>query len=205
VFRLKNLGIVRTIDIRRPDGQLCYLFSKISLKFFPELSRVWTVLPCLPDGRTFTARNFHIKALPVRTIGMIVRTVDLMQAISIYVARASGTWGLASGRLNFECATCLMMSASGREFTSSELLQRSSHICILERNLIANWTLSGVRTYCWNVLTDASWSSSKFLDIKEGPGGKFSSSGWMMLWTVGRPDGISCRLDGCKESNFSDL
>jgi hypothetical protein len=33
-----------------------------SLKFFPELSRVRTVLPCCSDGRTLVARNFHIKA-----------------------------------------------------------------------------------------------------------------------------------------------
>jgi hypothetical protein len=26
-----------------------------------------------------------------------------------------------------------------------------------------------------------------------------------MLWTVGRPDGISRRPDGCKESDFSKL
>jgi len=25
-----------------------------------------------------------------------------------------------------------------------------------------------------------------------------------MLWTVGRPDGISCRSDGCRGSDFSD-
>jgi len=30
-------------------------------------------------------------------------------------------------------------------------------------------------------------------------------SGLMMLWTVGRPDGISCRPDGSQGSNFSDL
>jgi hypothetical protein len=28
------------VDIRRPDGQLCDRLSKISLKFFPVLSRV---------------------------------------------------------------------------------------------------------------------------------------------------------------------
>jgi len=52
---------------------------------------------------------------------------------------------------------------------------------------------------------DASWSSSKFLNIEEGSDGKFSSSERMILWTVGRPDGISRRPDGWKGSNFSDL
>jgi len=46
----------------------------------------------LSDGRTFTASNFHIKAL----------------RISIYVALALGPRRLASRHLNFECATCLM-------------------------------------------------------------------------------------------------
>jgi hypothetical protein len=35
---------------------------QISQKFFPELSRVRTMLPCRPDGRTLATHNFHIKA-----------------------------------------------------------------------------------------------------------------------------------------------
>jgi hypothetical protein len=96
------------IDIRLLDRQLCDRLSKISLKFFPDLSRVRIMFPCRPDGRTSAARNFHIKALRVRTIGMVVWTVDLMHTISIYVARASGPRRLSSGRLDFECTTCLM-------------------------------------------------------------------------------------------------
>jgi hypothetical protein len=99
----------------------------------------------------------------------------------------------------------LWMSGSGRESTSSRWLQLSSHICVLERNLIADRTLRGVRTCYWNVRTDASWNSSELLDTKEGSDGKFSSSERMMLWTVGLPDSISRRLDGCKGSDFSDL
>jgi hypothetical protein len=99
----------------------------------------------------------------------------------------------------------LWMGVPGRESTSSGRLQRSSHIYVLERIPIAGRTLSVVRTSCWNVRTDASWSSSKLLDTKEGPDGKFSSSGRMMLWTNGHPDGISCRSNGCKGSDFSDL
>jgi len=66
------------------------------------------VLLCRPDGNTLAARNLHIKASRIQTIGSIVRTVDFMHAISIYEARASGPWGLTSGRLDFECMTCLM-------------------------------------------------------------------------------------------------
>jgi hypothetical protein len=80
---LDKPGTVWTVDIRHPDGQLCNRLSKISLKFFPDLSPVRTVLPYRPDGRTSAARNFHIKALRIQTKGMVVRTVDLMHTISI--------------------------------------------------------------------------------------------------------------------------
>jgi hypothetical protein len=82
--------------------------SKISQKFFPELSYVRTVLPYRPDGHTSATCNFHIKASRVRTKGMVVRIVDLMHAISIYVAHAFRPWMLSSECLNFECTTCLM-------------------------------------------------------------------------------------------------
>jgi hypothetical protein len=120
-------------------------------------------------------RNFHISSSRVQT----------MKANNV---RTSEFWmrDLPYG-----------MSASGRESTSSGRLQRSSHICVSKRNLIAGRTLSVVRTCYWNVRTDASWYNSKLLDIEEGLDGKFSSSGQMMLWTVGFLDGISCRADGC--------
>jgi len=66
------------------------------------------VLLCRLDDRTLATCNFHIKAWGVWTIASIVRTVDLMHAISIYEARASGPWRLTFGRLDFDCMTCLM-------------------------------------------------------------------------------------------------
>jgi hypothetical protein len=78
------------VVIGRSDRQLCDRLSKISLKFYLNLNRVWTVVPCHPGGRTFTARNFLIKASRVRTKGMVVRTVDLMHVISISDARVYG-------------------------------------------------------------------------------------------------------------------
>jgi len=45
--------------------------------------------------------------------------------------------------------------------------------------------------------TDASWNSLKLLDTEEGSDRKLSSFGMMTLWTIGCPDGISHRLDGC--------
>jgi len=83
-------------------------FPKILLKFFPDLSRVWTVVPYRPNGCTSDASNFHTKASRIRTKGMVIRTVDLMHAISIFDARKSGPRGLTSRRLDFEGDTCLM-------------------------------------------------------------------------------------------------
>jgi len=104
--------------------------------------------------------------------------------------------------LNAILALC--MSASRRESTSSGRLQRSSHISVLERNPIVCRTLSVVRTCCWNVQTDASWSSSKLLDTEEGPDGKFSSFGRMLL-TDERPEGIPRRPNGCKGTELTNL
>lgn len=96
------------VDKGHSDGQLCDRLSKILLKFFPDFCRVRTMVPCCPDSRTLAVRNFHIKASCIWTKGMVVRTVDQMHAISISVTRTSGPWRLVSGRLNFECDTCLM-------------------------------------------------------------------------------------------------
>jgi hypothetical protein len=57
-----------------------------SLKFFPKLSCVWTLLPYSPDYCTLATRNFYIKAWSILTIIAIVWTVDLMHVISIYEA-----------------------------------------------------------------------------------------------------------------------
>jgi hypothetical protein len=65
-------------------------------------------VPCRPDVHTSAASNFHIKASHVWTKGMVVRTVDLMHAISISDARAFGPRGLMPGRLDFQCDTYLM-------------------------------------------------------------------------------------------------
>jgi hypothetical protein len=66
------------------------------------------VLPCRPNGRTSAAHNFHIKALLFRTKGIVVRTVDLMHAISISDACESRPWRQAFGHLDFESDTYLM-------------------------------------------------------------------------------------------------
>jgi hypothetical protein len=100
---------------RRPDGRhkasertTVPLAFQISQKFFPELSRVRTVLPCRLDCSTLAVCNFHIKAWRIQTMKTVVRTVNLMHAISIYEACASGPRRPLSRSLNFECTTCLM-------------------------------------------------------------------------------------------------
>jgi hypothetical protein len=79
------------IPRRRPDGRqeasertIVRSALQILQKFFSEWSCVQTVLPCHINGRTLATRNFHIKAWGIRTIGYVVRTVDLMHSISIY-------------------------------------------------------------------------------------------------------------------------
>jgi len=202
------------IPMRRPDGRhkvswrtTVRLAFQISQKFFLELSRVQTVLPWHPNSRTSASHNFDIKAWHVWTITSVVQTVNLMHAISIYEAHASGPWRPSSKVWILNAWLALWMSVFGRESTSSGQLQLSSHICVLERNPIADQTLSGVQTCCWKVWTNASWNSSKLLDTEEGPEGKFSSSGKMMLgqlsvrteyhvvWTAARDlISLTCRL-----------
>jgi hypothetical protein len=99
----------------------------------------------------------------------------------------------------------LWRRVSGQEHTSSKRLQLFSHIRVLERNLIASRTMNCVRTCCWDVWTDATWNSSKLLNIEDGLDGKFLSFGRMMLWTVEHPDEISHHPDRCKGSDFSNL
>jgi hypothetical protein len=137
-------------DVRHKASEWTTVRSafQISQKFFPELSRVWTVLPCRPNGCTLAARNFHIKAWCIRTMTSVVQTVNLMHAISIYEARKSGPWRLSSERLIFECATSLMDERVRTGIHIVRMVAVSSHICVLERNLIANQTLSGIRTCC---------------------------------------------------------
>lgn len=108
----------------------------------------------------------------------------------------------------------LWMSASGWESTSPGRWQQSSHICVLERNpeaLVEHWVSFGraaessgrmqagvVRSFSTQrkvrmgihvVLTDDAlvWCASGRYD---------TSSGWLVLWTAGRPDGMTHRRDG---------
>jgi hypothetical protein len=125
------------------------------------------------------------------------------------------------------------MSASGRESTSSGLLQQSSHICVWKEILKLDRTLRVVQRGCWNVRTDASRSSSKLLDTEEGADGNprrpdgwcFSLKSVLMVchvvrmadalhsWASGRYDTSSEWLTGnqifwlviCAESSGSTL
>jgi len=150
------------------------------------------VLPCRPDGRTFAASNFHIEASRIYIGRMVVRTADLMHAISIFDARAFGPWWPAFGRLDLNCDTCLMDESvrTGIHIVRT-VATIFSYLCLKEI-LKLDWTLRVVRMSCWIVWTDASWSSSKLLDTEEGSDGNpRRSDGWCfslmcvrMVWHV---------------------
>jgi len=148
---------------------------------FLFLSLVRTVVPCHPDGRTSTASNFLIKASHVRTGEMVVRTVDLMYAISISNARASRPCWLAYRRLDFECDTCLM----------NKWVRTGIHV-VRTVAAIFPWSLRVVRTCCWNVRTGA----SGWYDI---------SSRWLAIWKDGRLDGMTRRPNGWQGTKFFAL
>jgi len=157
---------------RRSDGQLCDRNSKnIAEKERRSKSRIRTVLPCHPDGRTFAASNFHIKASSVQTRRIVVRTVDLMHAIfNIWYTHARpdhDDWCPDS------CSN-LPISVFWKE------------ILKLDR------TLRVVRTGCWIVRMDTSWSNSKLLDTEDGlDGNPRHLDGWCfslmcvrMVWHI---------------------
>jgi hypothetical protein len=158
----------------------------------------------------------------VRTVVLPLHTISIIR----YERQDHGVWRpdgwTSSARLS------LSKIASGREHTSSERLQLSSHICVWDKNPITCRTLNGVRTVLprhldgctWTlddsrilnsgrtifhyVQTDATLNSSKLLGTDGGPDRKFSSSERMLL-TDERPDGIPHRPDGCKRTELTDL
>jgi len=120
----------------RPSGQTIVRpkFWEFRWKSFLFEHRVRMVLPCRSDGRTFAASNFHIEALLVRTRRMVVQTANLMHAISYLMLARSDNDDWRLDVWIWIVILALWMSTSGRESTSSGRLQRSSHICVLERN-----------------------------------------------------------------------
>jgi hypothetical protein len=143
------------------DGQLCDRLSK----FRWNSSLNWaTFCRCCPVIRT-VARNFHIKAWRVRTKTSVVQTKKTVVRMSeFWMHDLPYEWAHPYGNPHRpNGCSCLPIFS------------------FLERNLIADRTLSGIRTCCWNVRTDASWNSSKLLDIGEGSNEKLLSSRWMML------------------------
>jgi hypothetical protein len=68
---------------RRPDGRHKASGQTTMWSAFQNFAEILSRFEPRLDSRTSAARNFHIKASHVRTIGMVVRMVDLMNAISI--------------------------------------------------------------------------------------------------------------------------
>jgi hypothetical protein len=77
------------------------------------------------------------------------------------------------------------------------------YLCFGKKS-IASWTLSGARTCCWKVLTNASWVVQSFsIERKVRTESSRRSDRWCLdSWAS---DGISRRSDGCKGSDFFDL
>jgi hypothetical protein len=125
---------------------------------------------------------------------------------------------LTSRRFDLNCELALRISTSGWESMSSRRLQQSSHICVWNEILKLDRNLRVVQMGCWNVRTDGSWSSSKLLDIEEGPDeNPRRPDGWCIddfgvrtvwhivrmvgaldSWVSGRDDTSSGRLTGSR-------
>jgi hypothetical protein len=88
----------------------------------------------------------------------------------------------------------LCVSASGRESTSSGRLNQSSLIWTWKKNLklIDHWRSSG-RDAETSERMQAGTEASRCRWVS---GRKSTSYGRMMLWSVGRPNGMTRRLDG---------
>jgi len=161
---------VQTVDMGRPDRQLCYKkLWDFRWKSFLFKSRIWTVRHSRPDGRTSAASNFHIRLSRVQTngdgrpdgwsstrnfhiCGTRVRTVEVKSAISISVERASGPWQTDVRTVEFELGTCLMET---RVRTGNHVIRTVEAIfpyLHLER-------IGSLIDYC-DVRTDASWNRS---------------------------------------------
>jgi hypothetical protein len=176
------------------------------------------MLPYRPDGRTFAASNFHIEASRIRTRRMVVRTVDLMHAFSIFDTRASGPWWLAFGqwwlvseRLDLNCDTCLMDERVRTEIHVGRTVTAIfPYLCFGKKSWSFGRTLRVVRTGCWIVQTDASWSSSKLLDTEEGPDGNpRRPDGWcfslMCVWMVWHVVRTAGALDSWASRRYDTL
>lgn len=195
----------------RPSGPTTMRpkFQKFHWKSFLFESCVQTVRHCHPDGRTSAASNFHIEAPRVWTRRLGFQTINLMHVCPDHVDCHPDVWIWIE-------IHALWMSVSGRESTSVERLQQSSHICVWKEILKLDRTLRVVWTGCWIIRTYANWRSSKLLDTEEGPNGNpRHPDGWCfslmcirtichVVWTVdaldrwesGQYDTSSGRLAG---------
>jgi hypothetical protein len=152
---------------------------------------------------------------------MVVRTVDLLHAISILVVRASQPCWLASGRFNLNCDSCPMDECIWTGIHVVRTVESIFPYLNLERKSEAGRTLRVVRTGCLNVRTDVSWNRSFSIQRKVQMGihavwtddalvwwasGRYdTSSGRLELWTARRPDGMTRRPGGWQGTKFFNL
>jgi hypothetical protein len=145
---------------------------------------------CDRNSENFAEKSF-LKWAVLGRCSLVVRTVALLlQVISIYRLRASGPWWLVSWRLDLNCDTCLM---DERVRTKMHVVRMMTaifpYLCFGKKSWNFGRTLSVIWTGCWIVQTDASWSSSKLLNIEEGlDGNPRRPDGWcfgqMGVWMV---------------------
>jgi hypothetical protein len=151
-----------------------------------------------PDSWTST-RNFHICYVRVRT--MRGSRPDGWSRIGNFHISCTRVRTKADWRPDGDiwiAILALRRCASGRDTTSSGLLNQSSYIWTWKETE-AGRVLIGVRTCCWVVRTNASWIETS--RHSGGSGRKCTSSGQMMLgltgvrtvWHVIRTDGIVVR------------
>jgi hypothetical protein len=115
------------------------------------------------------------------------------------------------------------MNASGRESTLSGRFQQSFHICVLERNpeaLVEHWGSSGrAAESSGRVQAGAVQSFSTRRKVRMGihvvrtdDASVWCASGWydtsfgrLVIWTAGRPDGMTRRPDSWQGIEFFDF
>jgi hypothetical protein len=163
-----------------------------------------------PDGffrssgrSTSVTRNFHNKALSVRTLKADVRTVELdMHDLPYGGHRPDGITHRLDGYSRLPITVSWGRNPNACQTLNGvrTVLPRRPDGCTW--TLDSSRTLNSVRTICHYVRTDAILNSLKFLDTNGRPDGKFSSG--RMLLADERPDGITHRLNGCVGSDFSE-
>jgi hypothetical protein len=213
---------------RRPDGghglsgwtTVQPEFLDFQWKSFLFESRVRTVRHCRLDSCTSAASNFLIKASRVRTKGMTVRTVDLLQAISISTEHSSGPWQTGVRTVGFELR--FLPYGVARLDENPRRLDGCSNLPLFELGKKIWSSITESRPDGLLTRPNGCKLEQKLLDTDECPdenprrpevwcfvcrasGWYGTSSGRLELWKDERPDRMTCRPNGWQGTDFSVL